>query len=397
MNISDFFNWPRTLACRMLPRNMFGLVGKTLAVDKLQPGDIILSGSFSRASLFLQLATGSIFSHAALVIHPLLWFESVPDGIQYKAIECRLGLDNGRLRCVTTVAPGHWMSVIRLKSEILPTIDSFVLLKSLLDISLDHFSLQYPNKEKFLKPIKMGIGRTKIAYKIAAQLSRKEHVFFPGVFCSALIVIFFKKVGIELFPNIAEDAITPGAISRSKKFGIANASCAISNDLPTAFRSLDIEAQANARSSNFLIKNAMDAALSGTVNTLLADRTAQLLEVAELLTPDHEQKASIAREIIIQKQRISELSDEFHTNRKKLNPVRIQLISLLAWWEAYKCATECMPACKGAISKYYECGEDGCSRSSEAHLKFLRHPPKSLRSIFADREQYLAEDTGPSA
>ena len=69
-----------------------------LALDAIKAGDIILAASPTMTSYGIRAASFSRVSHAAIAIHPLIWFEALSDGVQYTIHEPTFVLSDDHVR-----------------------------------------------------------------------------------------------------------------------------------------------------------------------------------------------------------------------------------------------------------------------------------------------------------
>ena len=90
-------------------------MARYLALDVIEPGDIVLTAELTKPSLAIRLASGSRVSHAALALHPLIWFEAVDSGVGYRLIRPELVGDGKRIRLGLKIGRGETYIVKRMK------------------------------------------------------------------------------------------------------------------------------------------------------------------------------------------------------------------------------------------------------------------------------------------
>lgn len=191
-----------------------------LALDLIQPGDIVLSAGLTRTSIGIRLATFSRVSHVAVALHPMLWFETLASqGALYKVVEPELVWDGKNVRLAMKIPRGECYFIKRLK--VAPycsdePIARHTFARSLMQATISFAFLNYATPDKFLPMLKFRLGRTRFARFIVSHFERPYSGLFPGHFCSWLVTELYNELGLTLF-DVDADRITPGAIDRSKR------------------------------------------------------------------------------------------------------------------------------------------------------------------------------------
>lgn len=191
-----------------------------LALDRIKPGDIVLSAGLTRTSIGIRLATFSRVSHVAVALHPMLWFETLArKGALYKIVEPELVWDGKNVRLAMKIPRGECYFIKRLK--VAPYCDDdpiarHTFARSLMQATSSFAFLNYATPDKFLPMLKFRLGRTRLARFIVRHLERPYSGLFPGHFCSWLVTELYNGLGLTLF-DVNADRITPGAIDRSEK------------------------------------------------------------------------------------------------------------------------------------------------------------------------------------
>lgn len=214
-----------------------------LALDNLRPGDILLTAEPTWTSAAIRLATFSRVSHAVLVLHPLIWFESVRrGGVGYRVAHAtdkvkgaaadhsdrdvkkerqpELVWDKTTVRLGLKIGPGEKYIVKRMKdglpyqSDDPATIHSFA--RKLIASTSCFAFWNYSQPDQFLEILRGGLGRFRFVRRLAEKLSRSSSTLYRGPFCSWLVVDCYQALGLKLF-DANPDAITPRALDRSKK------------------------------------------------------------------------------------------------------------------------------------------------------------------------------------
>ena len=372
---------------------MFGLITKDLALDRLQVGDVVISGSRTWKSAGIQLSTGSVFSHAAIVLDPLLWFESITQGIGYKVIKPDLCISNDQIRCLTRVPRGEWVKVLRPAELEAATRDElYVLLTSLIDISYEHFQLDYPGVEEFLEMIRLGLGDLKAVRKAAKRIDPNNKPTFPGTFCSALAVGCLREAGIDVFPGKSAKTITPGTLARSKGFRVINASCSPEKVLPERFQSLEEGAARNFAHADMTIRGSMQTGVAGKAVARMNETLAAHHKTLTSLTTDNAQRANLENLGRAIAKDHEEAKAHFHQNRKKRNPLKIQIVPILTWWEQFRSAAECLSGCKDQRPVGAYCEPTQCLEIINVGLNFKFRLPEGLRPLFAEYDRFFSEE-----
>ena len=206
-----------------------------LALDVIRPGDIVLSAGWTKTSIGIRVATFSRVSHAALALHPLIWFEALgSSGVVYKVVEPELVWDGEKVRLAMRLARGETYTVKRLKNAPYCTADAVArhaFARSLIQATSRFAFLNYATPDRFLPLLKFKLGRAKFVNFIANNLNRSRTALYPGPFCSWLVADCYNDVGLSLF-DMDSDRISPRALDRSEKL------CQITS--PISAKPLDI-------------------------------------------------------------------------------------------------------------------------------------------------------------
>ena len=232
-----------------------------IALDVLQPGDIVLTGSRESASTLIQIATGSRYSHAALIVDPLLWFESVQQGVRFTVPQAFLAETRGMLRCLTEVPAATWIRVQRPNNLHGCSQDRlYSVQNALISSTAKQFLLDYPGYENFLDIVRFGLGKTKFAMEVARRLSRRKTIQYPGLFCSAVAIQSLRDAGVNAMQGRVCSTVTPGRIAKSAEFSRIEAFQSPDGAIRAEFSSLNESLRRNQISSNALANTAMELA-----------------------------------------------------------------------------------------------------------------------------------------
>ena len=130
-----------------------------LALDAIKAGDIILTASPTMTSYAIRAASFSRVSHAAIAIHPLIWFEALGDGVQYTIHEPTFVLSGDRVRFGLSVAPGERYIVKRPQiNGPQDDLQEYQTAKALIEASSKYAFLNYALRSKFLQLARFGLG-----------------------------------------------------------------------------------------------------------------------------------------------------------------------------------------------------------------------------------------------
>lgn len=192
-----------------------------LALDTIQPGDVILSAEPTVRSIAIRVLTGSLSSsHVAIAVHPLIWFEAVGEGLRYRVVNPELVWSGEKLSFALPWPAGTRFK-IRRPDALLTGDDSMedrtIVAKRLIDATSRFAFLDYAPPEAFLPLLKLGFGKSKLAKRLTLILGRDRFSTFAGPFCSWLVAACYEAIGHPMF-NSAAQRITPAAISRSRHF-----------------------------------------------------------------------------------------------------------------------------------------------------------------------------------
>lgn len=190
-----------------------------LALDTIQPGDTILSSAPTARSRLIRAVTGSLrASHAAIALHPLIWFESIGTGVDYRFIQPELVWDGQRIRLAMPIPRGERF-VVRRPAE--PLFDPHsatarhAVARKLIRSSSDFAFLNYARPSAFLATARLGLSESAFARFVAAALDRDHEVFYPGPFCSWLVAECYWDLGRNI-AGADSPSVTPAALARAK-------------------------------------------------------------------------------------------------------------------------------------------------------------------------------------
>jgi len=191
-----------------------------LALDAILPGDVILSSARTLRSVLIRLGTGSFrASHAAIAIHPLIWFESVGSGVRYQIIEAQLVWDGERIRLAMLIPSGERYLIRRPVQPFCTAehaADRYSTSRQLIDVTSRFAFLNYARPSAFLATIRLGLGDSAFSRFLSAAMDRRHRIFYPGPFCSWLVAECYRDLGKDLFGD-RPHAVTPAALSRSSR------------------------------------------------------------------------------------------------------------------------------------------------------------------------------------
>ena len=189
---------------------------KVVFLDQLEPGDIILSRENSSTSWKIRLATLRKFSHAALVIDPLIWIESTSEGVGIRVQPFKLVVYQGKMRLMMDIKDRH-LEVFRLKNKnnnkifgtkekISAKFEGQIRKKSFRPYpTYEHFTNLVP--KFFRKPVK----------KYFKYKNKNKSKYVVGNFCSELVASIYNNLGSPLFDNLQPQSVTPGRLIKSEK------------------------------------------------------------------------------------------------------------------------------------------------------------------------------------
>lgn len=193
---------------------------KILNISDTLPGDIILSSSKTLSSVAIRAVTGSLkASHALIVINPVIWFEAVNPNIRYKIVDPVMVRNRDEVFIGTYPDRGEKYYVYRSKS----IIDTSGFIKfdeialNLLNTSSLFCLLNFAEPEHFLPILKWKIGNIDLIRSLAEAARQSKTTEFDGVFCSWLVALCYKNLGLDFFQG-APQTISPATIARSDKF-----------------------------------------------------------------------------------------------------------------------------------------------------------------------------------
>lgn len=185
-------------------------INKYIDLGLLNPGDIFLSRSRSLISLLIRFSTFSSVSHAALVVSPLILFESTGEGVEYVIISPKIVMHKGNAKIAFQLPKEDNYFVFRVK-KINEKIS--ITTKKIIDATYTLAFYNYPDVSEFFKTLRFGIG---FVYS-KLPISKKKYLhLYDGCFCSWLVVDSYKKLGIQLFKK-ESNQITPAQLLRSRK------------------------------------------------------------------------------------------------------------------------------------------------------------------------------------
>ena len=189
-----------------------------LALDAILPGDVIVSSARTLQSALIRAGTGSLTaSHAAIALHPLIWFESVGSGVRYQIIEPQLVWDGKDVRLAMPIPVGE-RYLVRRPVEPLCSADSpadrYSVAKKLIECSTRFAFLNYARPSAFLATLRLGLSKSQFARFLAAAMDRDQRIFYPGPFCSWLVAECYNELGRDIL-GATPQSITPAAIARS--------------------------------------------------------------------------------------------------------------------------------------------------------------------------------------
>jgi hypothetical protein len=370
-----------------------------LALETLKPGDIILTASPTWSSMSIRIASGSIYSHASLVIDPLIWFEAVDEGVQYRIVDAGIGVIEGKLHYLHSLATYKRLAVYRHPQLAELSIEELEWFgQQLMAESKKFFLLAYPPADAFLPILKANLGYTKIAKYVSRLFTDKHSIMesFPelskyyGPFCSSLVVnclreVDLQAVGIQgaLMANLDPSAITPGALSR-RRAGLQRIDSGLlagNGDTQLRYSILSGLLREHADNWRMLISS--------------AQRHIEILRIkygTELLARELSKVTKeVAKEENIEGSREIESSNDSHASSTDLelqaDMEEINKIDWMAWqatalWAAFRAARECSLEC--AESKSFPCKDD-CSRSARSYLGVWDQlMPQDYRQAMAD-------------
>jgi hypothetical protein len=195
-----------------------------LALDEILPGDTILSAALTLRSIAIRLLTGSTTaSHAAMAIHPLIWFESIGKGVNYKIISPKLVWD-GRRVCLAMESPKRQRYAVRRVRGLCESRDQKdrnATAKLLIAASSRFVFLNYASPDSFLATLRLGLDKNTFVHFVANNFSKNASKFFPGPFCSWLVAELYGDIGQAIFDKDPRK-ITPAALARSKRLELVD-------------------------------------------------------------------------------------------------------------------------------------------------------------------------------
>ena len=171
---------------------------------KLRPGDIVFSRAPARISRFIAFATGSVYSHAMIVVYPDVWFETDGAGSGFKSIDEIACFDTmtGRYSIISDL---NYRTIEILRPKL--SINSDQILKEI----QNHIALTYPNLIQFL-PLFLPLRPfPNFAKRLVSFLSKSSEN--RGGYCSQMISQILRNLyGISVGGQ--DDHISPGMLRR---------------------------------------------------------------------------------------------------------------------------------------------------------------------------------------
>ena len=191
-------------------------MGPFLALDKIKPGDVILSSARTKTSIGIRAASFSRVSHAAIAIYPLIWFEALGSGIQYTIHRPTFVLDDDGLHFGLPVPRGERYIVKRPKEQQLQgRLDEYRAAKNLIEASSKFAFLNYAVTTNFLQLARFGLGKRAFARLVTEVMDARRSKLFPGPFCSWLVAECYNGIGWDIFAG-EPNRLSPGALDKSK-------------------------------------------------------------------------------------------------------------------------------------------------------------------------------------
>lgn len=349
-------------------------MARYLALDALRPGDIVLSAVPTLTSLGIRIGTFSRVSHAALVLHPLLWFEALGStGIGYKVIEPALVENDQAIRLGMPVPRGGAYYVKRFEPEPYAAADAVAkhaFARKLVEAASRFAFLNYAAAEKFLPMLRFKLGDTGVARFIANNVKRSGKELYPGPFCSWLVADCYRDVGLPLF-DIESVRITPRALDHCPKLRTVAGTIieAAPLQIPPRFKHIDQRIQiAVGFSRQNLATISQGASLAKGVTEMNAYFTALGLHGAQLF--DSEALAQSARNLApIDQQSRDDFADWQKQTQDALDVAYPNLESSVV---PAASLTPCRDACLDETGGRLACSEmPGCRRATDGFLQTL--------------------------
>jgi hypothetical protein len=336
------------LACQLprketiLDKNM--TTQKYLDLTALQPGDVLLTSERTFTSRAIVLAQrfwhwrllGRGFSHATVVISPLLTFDTRGGaGARFRrrhATEISED-DQGRLQLWLELSEYKDVAVMRYGSDI----DSHLLLKA----AIAENTAPYPHVNAFLGLFHPSI---KSAWSRMVRRQRPGSDDGPQKFCSSLVAFLLQKINAsEYFRKTDWSAISPFKLHNAtdQKAGIVVERARDSFSTSPIHRILLLQAQAEAGANSF---TDMDDFQHGSEDVIKAVANSSLLRPSLAQDPDYF--------IDVNGERIS-LFDRPHY--AQLPSLRRQIDSNARMLNRFKSMSACFADCKEPCANAASC------------------------------------------
>lgn len=199
-----------------------------IQIDRLEPGDVILTAEHGLLSTFVRRGTGGRYSHAAIYVDANLIFESTGDGVGFRPIESQVdSTESGREITLWDVSHYAAIEVFRLADEYrLGGVEQAAVSSVLRATLSNEYGKYYPYMYRVLNasPLPRAflplIRKIEFAAKILFNIGSPRPS--PGPFCSQLVAICFEALNWKLMKQtVSADRIAPNDLANKKKSNLS--------------------------------------------------------------------------------------------------------------------------------------------------------------------------------
>lgn len=208
---------------------------KFLDLDVVRPGDVLLSRGRDRFSWLIAIATGGLYSHAAVFLPfrysrgsldsadaadfgcidldstDLILVESDDHGVGKTFLRQLSIKDGANVHPNLARLPDGYKTAILLRHPELARVDKGVIEQAVMIFNDTELLRHYSSWDRLAGPLRIPVPSVQrfIGQKLTNYLGEPTGPVLPGCFCSELVAKFFQQIDIPIF----EKAISPENIS----------------------------------------------------------------------------------------------------------------------------------------------------------------------------------------
>jgi hypothetical protein len=189
-----------------------------LVSQRVQPGDVLLTGGRARFSLAIERLTGGPFSHAALLESHLRLYEALLDGIGPTNLP--VGRIEGNEEELLYLRPLVGHTALLLRHPALAQLaygDRMKLLQVIGEVMHPYVGMRYPTLYKLANALPprnpLRLFYDTFQRQLQSALPPQD---LEGPFCSAMVALVFDKLGLSLLGRgESVDALNPNGLLHS--------------------------------------------------------------------------------------------------------------------------------------------------------------------------------------